>query len=167
MCAWRQLVADYSARLRPDSMTIVREALEFDHYCNGTTLPEMGKAEQEAWAWPPSVKAEAVDESTIYADPVHGNDLNTGTFDKPVKTVQKAVDLTARTSGPRTIMLRNGTFHMREAVHLNETFSHVTIQNYPGEEVWLSGGVRLNNLQWQAYKVDGVSTIWKVGLNTD
>lgn len=60
-----------------------------------------------------------------------GSDSGRGTQADPVRTLKRALALVPAAG---TIVLRGGTYN--ETV---EVYTSVTIQNYPGEEVWLDG----------------------------
>lgn len=67
----------------------------------------------------------------IFASP-NGSDNSAGTMSAPLRTVRSAV---AKTRAGGTIVLRAGTYH--ESVSVDSRT--VTIQNYPGEAVWMDG----------------------------
>eukprot|EP00947_MAST-08B_sp_MAST-8B-sp1_P006565 g6565.t1 len=81
-----------------------------------------------------------------------GNDANPGTESRPLKTLSKALDLArARTSQPndRIVVLRAGTHYLEATIEIGPDLSGLQLQNYPAEEVWVSGGDVLNGLQWE------------------
>lgn len=67
---------------------------------------------------------------SIYVSP-QGNDSDPGTVGSPVRTLERGLALA---SAGGTVVLRAGTYH--ESVVLKKK---VTIQNHPGEIVWLDG----------------------------
>ena len=103
----------------------------------------------------------AVPATARYVSP-SGSDSAGGTATAPYRTLAKAVS--ASPSGT-TVVLRGGTY--REAV----TFygKQLTIQNYPGEKVWLTGSDPVSG--WVAdgddFRKDGWTTAFKHGTRTD
>ena len=79
---------------------------------------------------------------------------------KPVQTITRAVSLTRTKNGNKTIVLRKGTFHQREAVLFTSQDSDLTIQNYPGEAAWVSGGVPLTGLQWKRHPLSAKDNVY-------
>lgn len=75
-----------------------------------------------------------------------GADTNSGSLARPVRSLGRALQV-APAGG--TIVLRRGVFH--EGVAVNKT---VTIQNYPGESVWIDGSVPIAG--WTK-----VGTVWR------
>lgn len=76
---------------------------------------------------------------SIYVNASAGDDANPGTVSRPVKTVARALDISA--SGG-TIVLRAGIYH--ESVTIKK---RVTIQNYPKEVAWFDGSTAVPG--WQ------------------
>lgn len=71
----------------------------------------------------------------IFVSPI-GDDNNTGTEDKPFKTVQKALDTVK--SG-QTIYLREGTYTALNTFKTSGSEgSYITLRNYPGEHPFLT-----------------------------
>jgi parallel beta-helix repeat protein len=93
----------------------------------------------------------AVPSGAVFASP-SGSDANAGTLAKPVRTITRALALVP--SGG-TVVLRAGTFHEQVTVSKNG----VTIQNYPGEAVWLDGSSPVTSWvrHYQVWKVRGWS----------
>lgn len=76
-----------------------------------------------------------------FADASNGDDKNgDGSLSKPFQSVSRALDA-ARASGGHnpSIVLREGTYYMAETLDLTASDSGLTIQNYNGEQVWISG----------------------------
>ena len=78
------------------------------------------------------------------------SDSNPGTLTAPVATIVKALSL-APTSG--TVVLRGGVYHQSD-INVTRT---VTIQNYPGETVWLDGTTKVTSwvTDGSAWRSDG------------
>jgi hypothetical protein len=113
---------------------------------------------------PPSTP-DAEDNNTLYVSP-SGSDSNTGASPTaPLKTIAAAVAaLRAASGGPKQIFLREGTFHLQKTVLLTEKDNGLTISNYDGEEVWLSGAAVLSDLAWTKHDVSKDRNIWKTAL---
>lgn len=70
-----------------------------------------------------------------------GSDTNAGTQAAPLKTVAKALSKAASGS---TVVLRAGSYHESVTVPTNK---QLTIQNFPGEAVWLDGSSVVTGFQ--------------------
>lgn len=77
-----------------------------------------------------------IPEGAVFVSP-SGDDSNSGQQDSPFKTISHAVKV-GPTNG--TVVVRGGTY--RETVTMYKT---MTIQNSPGEAVWLDGSIRMND----------------------
>jgi hypothetical protein len=72
-----------------------------------------------------------------------GKDGAAGTKAAPVKTISKAVKLAAAggtVGAPFAVVLRAGIHFLSTTLQVDETLSGLTIQNYPNEEAFISGG---------------------------
>lgn len=87
---------------------------------------------------PPTLPTPA---GAIFVDAAKGVDTAAGTEAAPLKSIAAAV---AKASGAKaTIVLRAGTYYT-DTVHIGKEHSGLTIQNYAGEKVTVSGGVPLS-----------------------
>ena len=113
---------------------------------------------------PPSTHREASalydlqhdDFGVLFVDAIHGDDAsNDGTKHKPLRSLSTALQH-SRTRFTETdykqIVLRRGTYHLRDTLHLTRRDSNLLITNYPSETAQLSGAVPLRNLTWTLYK---------------
>ncbi len=64
-----------------------------------------------------------------------GADSNPGTLASPVRTIGQAI---AKAPAGGTVVVRAGTYHENVAI-----YKQLTIQNYPGEAVWMDGSTPL------------------------
>ena len=83
-----------------------------------------------------------------------GDDANPGTLEKPFATLQRAQQAARQKRGD--VFLRGGTYYLPAPLVFTAQDSGtkdapVVFQNYPGEKPVISGGVRLENLDWQPY----------------
>jgi len=99
-------------------------------------------------------------ETTFYVAP-GGADANPGTQAQPFATPAKAQAAAreAKAKGPVTVLLRAGTWYLREPIVFKPEDSGtarapIVYAAYPGEEPTVSGGTRLD-LKWTDYK-DGI-----------
>ena len=81
-----------------------------------------------------------------------------GSFSRPMKTLQRAIDasrVSARAgvkgTGQRKIVVHGGTYYLNETLVLTAEDSSVSIESADGEEVVVSGGVPLN-VKWEAHE---------------
>src|SRR3989454_7014365 len=87
-----------------------------------------------------------------------GGDGNPGTLEKPFATIQRAQQ--AVRQKPGSVWLRGGTYYLPEKLVFNAKDSGsqaapVVYQAYGKEQPVISGGVRLEKLDWQPYR-DGI-----------
>jgi hypothetical protein len=88
-----------------------------------------------------------------FVSPV-GDDANPGTLEKPFATLQRAQQSGRQKRGD--VFLRGGTHYLPATLVFTAQDSGtkdapVVFQNYQGEKPVISGGVRLENLDWQPY----------------
>src|SRR5580765_4100081 len=87
-----------------------------------------------------------------------GSDGNPGTLEKPFATIQHAQQAVRRKPG--SVWLRGGTYYLAEKLVFSAEDSGskatpVVYQAYGQEQPVISGGVRLEKLEWQPYR-DGI-----------
>ena len=90
-----------------------------------------------------------------------GSDANPGTLEKPFATIQHAQQ--AVRQKPGAVWLRGGTYYLPEKLVFSAEDSGsqaapVVYQAYGKEQPVISGGVRLEKLDWQPYR-DGIVAI--------
>jgi len=83
-----------------------------------------------------------------------GNDANPGTLRKPFATLQRAQQAVRQKHGD--VFLRGGTYYLSEPLVFTAEDSGtkqkpIVFQNYKGETAVISGGVKLEHLDWQPY----------------
>ena len=83
-----------------------------------------------------------------------GDDTNPGTLEKPFATLQCAQQAARQKRGD--VFLRGGTYYLPATLVFNAQDSGtkdepVVFQAYQGEKPVISGGVRLDNLDWKPY----------------
>jgi len=100
---------------------------------------------------------------TYFVDGTKGSDSNNGTVNFPFRTISTALAATRQNPGWDTIVIRQGTYYIT-TITLTTVDNGLTIQAYPGEEVWLSGAVPLQGMTWQSYNTTG-NTTWVVSPN--
>jgi len=103
-----------------------------------------------------------------YVSPA-GNDTNAGTLAKPFATLERAQS--AARQRPGGVFLRGGTYYLPASLVFTAEDSGTkdapaVFQNYPGEQPVISGGVRLENLNWQPYTNGIVSAVVPADLQT-
>eukprot|EP01060_Flectonema_neradi_P033223 TRINITY_DN550_c0_g1_i1.p1 TRINITY_DN550_c0_g1~~TRINITY_DN550_c0_g1_i1.p1 ORF type:complete len:848 (+),score=215.29 TRINITY_DN550_c0_g1_i1:43-2586(+) len=103
--------------------------------------------------------------AAFYVDYEKGSDSNDGSQSRPFKTVGKAVTA-SRSSSTKTILLRKGIHFLPDTINLSQEDSGLTIQNYNGEEAWMSGGVELQT-NWQEYNTRDGKNIWVTDIGNE
>ena len=100
-------------------------------------------------------------DDTIVSDGLYvaenGNDNNSGTFDKPFKTIQAALD---EVQAGQTIYVRNGTYTgINYFVSSGTKDNYITLRNYPGEKPFLTSdkdGAIINTEGCDYIKIQGL-----------
>ena len=83
-----------------------------------------------------------------------GSDAGAGSLAAPFATLGRALAATRATPGADVILMRGGTYFSQPTQVLTPADSGLTIQNFPGEEVWLSGSAPLPAAAtWAPYNV--------------
>lgn len=108
---------------------------------------------------PVSTLKRKVPDSAIYVA-VDGDDVSaSGTKSSPFKTIQAAADHAAR-AGSKTVILRDGTHYLSEAVELGPQHSGIEFRALEGEAPVVSGGKQLN-VQWKPFQAKNATyNIW-------
>ncbi len=123
---------------------------------NGTSSTESAKQEETVLKQLPN---EGDYQNVFYVAP-DGNDNNTGAWDAPFKTIEKAKTEVAKINDDMSkdiaVVLREGTYRQTKSVNFgledSGTNGHdIIYMAYPGEQVNVSGGVKLG--KWK--KVEG------------
>ena len=153
-CPMRQLAIDFAHKLQPfrtkESFQQLADALNGAEEAQNCSVSLPADLDDNVSRFP--VLATPTEGSSLYVDAIHGSDTNSGTMQSPLKTISKAVTASRSATKPVTIILRQGTFYLSDAIMLGAEDSGLSFQNYNGEEVWLSGGIPLSP-DWKSYNV--------------
>lgn len=91
----------------------------------------------------------------LYVDSVNGSDENDGDESSPLATIQKALDnirTNREADSSNSIILRDTGVHwLHQSLVLSALDSGLSIMAYSGETPIVSGGVLLNNLEWETW----------------
>lgn len=179
-CKMRTLALDYAEYIQPwrsaDVFQGIADAL------NGTpekaadctvayegSRPTIASGSASRFRQPPLV-APRNGGITVYVSPT-GSDSNNGTIDAPMKTLPAALAATRANEGWDTIVMRQGTYYASVAagvpnptLALGPADSGLTVQAFPGEDVWLSGGVPLVGITWNVSNI--TTTQWVMVNNS-
>ena len=170
-CAIRELALEFARKLQPQrgSFQSVYDALRLRN-CN-ISIKSGRIFDFQPSSFGPSIPTR--DGSVVvYADSANGDDSNPGTLADPVRTLQRAVELTrgVPTGTSKWIYLRAGTFYLADTIRLGQEDSFLTVTSYPGEEAVVSGGKEYS-FDWKQYRkgmgplLSGVSVIGQLGLS--
>ena len=170
----RHFAIEFAQEIIPDLSTsqlqLIADALNGSYEkALGCTVVVPPHVRARANRVPPRVFDVPDSDITFFVDAGNGNDKNPGTKQKPFQTIAKAVaatrnaraTLTVITPGhsPKaTIVLRAGTFHLDETIHLGAADSGLTLQAYQEEVVWISGAKPLTNLKWKPANLPATTT---------
>ena len=116
-----------------------------------------------AFLWPVGSSAQ----TNLYVS-VSGNDSNPGTKSKPFASISGALTMARKISGAVFIRLYGGTYHLSNPVVFTPADSRkdnepLTLTSVDHQKVIMSGGAKLDDLNWIAYK-DG---IWQAKIDHD
>ncbi len=86
-----------------------------------------------------------VGNSALYVA-VNGSDKNPGSKEKPLASLQKALEITSASRSVKEIILRGGVYHITKGIRLNnyQMNDSLVIRSLPDEEVHLHGGIMLS-----------------------
>ncbi len=94
-----------------------------------------------AFALPvPTAEAESTRDSIIVSP--QGDDDSPGSLANPVRSLDRALAL-SRSDGRSTILLRAGTYELKQPLRIKALNTPLRIANFAQEEAILSGGTRL------------------------
>ena len=102
--------------------------------------------------------------ATYFVDANKGSDSNTGSMGDPFKTIPRALVASRISPSAATIILRGGVFYLTDTVMLDAKDSGLTIQNFPGEEVTVSGG-KVIYPSWEPVNTVNSMNIYKADLS--
>src|SRR6266542_2665023 len=99
-----------------------------------------------------------------------GEDANPGTLQKPFATLQRAQQAVRQKRGD--VFLRGGTYYLPAPLVFTAEDSGsanalVVFQNYQNETPVISGGVRLDGLNWQLYANEVLQASVPADLQTE
>ena len=147
-CAVRKLAWQYGKRLLPDrgEFKSLFEAMQLQ-FCNESTPTGPGDTYT-----PPKLPTPTTG-THVYVSTDGHDDQGDGSATNPFATLSRAVDAAAGVKNT-TVLLRGGAYHLSAPIKLTQAHSGLTIQNFEGERVEVSGGVpfTLAADAWSPYK---------------
>lgn len=160
----------YAQQLQPyltaSQFQAIHDGLELTTLCN-ITFDSTGLSQStspSSLLTIPTGKVEAT--STLYVDPINGNDNNPGTQGQPLQHVATALRLSRALPPPATIILREGVHRLSETLELSTADNGLTIMGYPGENAVVSGG-SVFTPNWTPYNVTPASNNYTLFPNVD
>ena len=170
-CAIKELALEFARKLQPQRgpFPSVYDALQL-RKCNISI--KSGRTFDYTPSSPRPPIPTKGDSLQVYADSANGDDSNPGTLSQPVRTVQRAVELTrgVPTGTAKWIYLRAGTFYLPDTIRLGQEDSFLTLSSYQGEEATISGGKEYV-FTWKQYRKEmgpllfDVSVVEELGLS--
>jgi hypothetical protein len=169
-CPMRALAIEFAASVNPNlsaaHLSDIADALngapEKTAGCNVTVPAALLSARAKPRFQPFPVKSGG---SSFYVDYAAGSDSAAGTQAAPFKTAARGLTATRAAGGTsNSIVLRAGTHLLPATLTLDTRDSGLTIQSYPGEAAWLSRGVPLVGLTWNAVNTSNQGG-WQVYQN--
>ena len=161
-CEVRKLAYEYGKHLLPErgSFRTLFEALQLS-FCNLTTPTEM-----DVYTPPILPTPHPANAYNIFVSAVDGNDaIADGSKGKPFATLHRALEV-AKHRTNATILVRGGSYHLKEPLLVEAAHTGLTIQNYNGEAATVTGGVpfSLPKSAWSPYKQ---SVRWETSENVN
>eukprot|EP01064_Diplonema_japonicum_P030955 TRINITY_DN539_c0_g1_i1.p1 TRINITY_DN539_c0_g1~~TRINITY_DN539_c0_g1_i1.p1 ORF type:complete len:807 (+),score=265.40 TRINITY_DN539_c0_g1_i1:43-2463(+) len=164
-CKMRKLAWEYGQKTVPrlGKFENLYYALGLNKDCQNYTggIPSFTPADQEAKRGPFPTSRPG-DAAVLFVDCATGSDGNSGSITAPLKTIQAAV--TKGKGQQTTVNLRAGTCYLTEAVQVTAENKDLTIQNYNGEAVTVSGGKKVG-LDWQPYNVANGNNMYTADMS--
>lgn len=158
-CRMRQLAYQYAQTLQPfrsaSDMLSVWDALRLTDLCQ-ISRPVAATKEGNTKANNFSVDACSkginhclyVNSSTTYNGDVQ---LANGSMKCPFSSIQAALEESRRLPGSATILLREGIHELSTTLRIGQVDAGLTLTGYPGEDVWISGGISLTSATWKPW----------------
>ena len=147
-CAVRNLAYEYGKKLLPERGTFrtLFDSMQLQ-FCNQTS-----PANFDIYT-PPIIAPPPTSARVLIVSPTGNDYLADGSLARPYESIEAAV--TAAVNQPSTtILVRGGTYYLSKPLQLTAAHSGLTIQNFGGEHVRVSGGVPLTIPQgaWTPFK---------------
>ena len=152
-CRMRKLALGYARNIQswrsPDIFREIHDALRLTELChvepprisasstpnNSTTLPSL-----------------CHNRGCIFVNPNTIQKLQDGSILYPVQTIDDALTLSRSSKKPPIIIFRRGIHTLHKTMELDHRDSGLLLLGYPGEYVWLSGGLPLENrVKWNSF----------------
>ena len=156
-CPMRELLMEYAININNNitytQLNDIKNALDgtpqaIYHECNVTIPNDFVEYTR--------ILKSNIDKYTIFVDVNNGNDNNNGTtIYSPFKSILRAVEFSRERFGvnvTKQILLRNGTYYIGETLYFTYLDSNLKISSYNNENVNISGGIALADLDWKLYK---------------
>ena len=165
-CAMRRAAYSYGKKILPrkGSFESLYYALDLNNASCKTALvddraPTPSKDPASTPDFPPG---------TVFVSP-NGSDQGNlrGTESDPFLSIQRAVDLAAKSESPKLVVLRSGTYYLKETLQYLPKHSGVEVRKYPGDkdDAVISGGVKVDT-DWKPYDVTENKNIWVTNLKS-
>ena len=143
-CGLRHLAYQYGQNLLPErgSFRSLFDALQLQR-CNQTVPSSL-----DHWT-PPTYTSPS---NALHVS-TSGNDAAAGTASEPFASISRALEAASGTKNA-TIVVHAGEYQVDEPLRITAAHSGLTLQNFEGDEVSVSGGVRFEvpRSAWRPYK---------------
>ncbi len=164
-CAVYKLAHEFASVVQPKitatQSRAVYDALQLDN-CSKTERAPLHSLPEPA---PAARTAGPHAAGSIYVDAAKGSDSAAGSLSAPLKTIEAAHAKTRLQSGSAsTIVLRGGTYYLKETLALTAQDSGLTIESYTGEVAEVSGAHPLGKLAWTAHNTSGGQNVYSAKL---
>lgn len=167
-CNMRNYAVEYAQSIQPfrtsqvfmDIANALDGSPEKASGCNVSFTPALASYNPSRFPFlTASPKAPSSGGATFYVSLTGSDSTGDGSQATPFASISRALQATRATPGTDTIVLRGGVYTSQATIVLLPIDSGLTITNFPGEEVWLSGGTPLpTGNAWKAYNVSNNPT---------
>jgi hypothetical protein len=176
-CALRELALDYGARILAhtggnDTTGLAQSLFWPVDTCGNKTKQKKNPHKMSSVNAAATCGSVLQNADSLYVSTDDGDDSNDGTKAHPLKTLKKAQLAVRRKiqSVGTTVFLRAGIYELEETLVFTaedggiSAEAPVVWQAYEGEEVVISGGTRLEDLQWESSSLPNASKALKTTL---
>lgn len=162
-CRMRSLALDFARSIQPwrspEIFQLVHDALRLTELCHIKKVALDSKSDTtEIPEYNMTLPSFCQEQRCIFVNPNATTSLQTGALDQPVKTVEDALFLSRKHKRRSHIVLRRGVHTLRKTIRLTKRDSGLSIRGFPGEEVWMSGGLPLHKhkVNWTPTMHNGI-----------
>jgi hypothetical protein len=157
-CNMRKLAFQFAKKIQPwRTISLYRDihdALRVEELCHESLLRYKHNESNDdisESSMSSSSSSFCQNENCVFVNPNTTNVILDGSMISPVMSIEDALILTRSRKRPSIIVLRHGIHTIEKIIHFDSRDEGLKLIGYPGEQVWISGGIPLSNLHWKSY----------------